>query len=155
MHKLFSILVLMFSFSVLVSCGLTGEEIARLPINEVSTSNAHLTIKEAELDLIKGDKIAIWPEMDFKHEGELDLLFKIEVLKNGEVYGLLDIDLTDKNIAIGELKTAINGKTNWRFSGKNSQIAIKEDGTYTFTGILTASENPTLDITKAEVVLKI
>jgi len=46
------------------------------------------------------------------------------------------------------------GKTNWSFSGKNSEIKIEEDGYYTFKGILVASENETLKVTKAEIVLK-
>jgi hypothetical protein len=45
-------------------------------------------------------------------------------------------------------------KTSWSFSGKNSQMKIEEDGKYTFKGILVASENPSLKVTKAEIVFK-
>ena len=89
-----------------------------------------------------------------KYEGEVDLRFRIEILKNGKKHGGLEIDPTDKNITIGEIKTSVMGKTNWSFSGKNSQFTIEDDGEYTFKGILVASNNPTLEIEKAEIVLK-
>lgn len=60
----------------------------------------------------------------------------------------------DKSITIGELKTSIMGKTNWRFVGKNSKIKIEEDGKYTFKGLLVASDNPSLNIGKSEIILK-
>ncbi|WP_420572473.1 hypothetical protein [Kordia sp.] len=133
---------------------MVGEEIARLEINQVSTHTDNLVIKEVDLALKKGDEIAFWSEMDFKYEGNAELRFKIEILKDGEKYGGLEIDPTDKNMTIGETKTVFNSKTNWSFTGKNAEIEIKEDGKYTFKGILVATKNATLEITKAEVVLK-
>lgn len=45
-------------------------------------------------------------------------------------------------------------KTNWRFTGKNKNLPIKESGLYTFKGILVASDNETLQVKKAEIVFK-
>ncbi|WP_254160693.1 hypothetical protein [Chryseosolibacter histidini] len=45
-------------------------------------------------------------------------------------------------------------KTSWSFSGKNSEIKIEEDAQYTFKGILVASDNPSLKVTKAEVFFR-
>lgn len=154
MKKLLSILTLTLSFTLLTGCGLTGEEIARLSINEISSDNENLIIKEVMLNLKKDEKIAIWSEMDIEYEGDISLLFRIEILKNGEEFGGLEIDPTDKNMTIGEMRTSFNGKTDWSFTGKNSSIKIEEDGDYTFKAILVASENPTLKVTKAELVLK-
>lgn len=154
MKKPLVILTTIISVLFLTNCGLTGEEIARLPINEISKNDDNLIIKEVNLDLKKGDEIAIWSDMDFKHEGEVALLFKVEILKNGENLGGFEIDPTDKNLTIGEMKKSINGKTDWSFTGKNSKIKIEDNANYTFKGILIASDNPTLEITKAELVLK-
>jgi hypothetical protein len=155
MRKLLPIFALSVSLILLTDCdALTGEEIARLSINQVSTDENSLIIKETSLNLKKGEEIAIWSEMDIEYEGDVALRFRMEVSKDGENFGDLEIDPTDKNITIGEVKTSLMGKTDWRFSGKNSKIKIEEDGNYTFKGILVASENSTLKVTKAEIVLK-
>ncbi|MEW7278937.1 hypothetical protein ABW636_10115 [Aquimarina sp. 2201CG1-2-11] len=156
MNKLLSIITTLLVFAGLTGCSaLTGEEIARLAINQVSTDDNNLIIKETSLSLKKGDEIAFWSEMDMKYEGDVTLQFQIEVLKDGENLGILEIDTTEKNITLGELKTSIMGKTDWSFTGKNSEFKIEDDGNYTFKGILVATKNPTLIINKAEIVLKI
>lgn len=155
MRKSLSILIFSISFAFLTGCGaLTGEEVARLPVNQVSTDDNNLIIKETTLDLKKDQEVAIWSDMDIAYEGDVALRFKMEILKNGAHYSRLEIDPTDKNITIGELKTSVMGKTDWSFSGKNSEMKIEEDAKYTFKAILVASENPTLKVTKAEIVLK-
>ncbi len=152
-YLFFSSLLLALLF--LPNCSaLTGEEVARLPVNEVSVDNNNLIIQETSLDLIKDDEIAIWSDMDIEYEGDVAIRFRIEVLKEGEGFGSLEIDPTDKSITIGEIKTSVMGKTNWKFSGRNHKIAIEEDGNYTFRAILVASENPSLIVKKAEIVLK-
>lgn len=144
-------LVLLF----VVGCSaLTGEEIARLPINQVSTSNDNLKIEEALLQLKTGEEIVFWSEMDMEFEGDVSLLFRIEILKNGESYGGVEIDPTDKNMTIGELKTSFMGKTDWSFTGRNKRLTIEEDGDYTFKGILLASDASSLILNKAEIVIK-
>ncbi len=155
MNRTLSFLIVAFTSILFTACSaITGEEVGRLPINQVSTDDDNLIIKEISLDLKKDQKIAIWSDMDIEYEGKVALRFKMEILKNGENFGGLEIDPTDKNITIGEVKTSLMGKTDWRFSGKNSEIKIEEDGNYTFKGILVASENSTLKVTKAEIVLK-
>ncbi|TCI84526.1 hypothetical protein [Tenacibaculum sp. M341] len=139
---------------ILIGCSvLTGKEVARLSINEVSTENANLIIKETSLNLKKDEEIAIWSDMDIEYEGDIALRFRLEILKDGEDFTRLEIDPTEKNITIGEIKTSLMNKTNWSFLGKNSEIKIEEDGNYTFRGILVSSKNPTLKVNKAEIVL--
>ena len=53
-----------------------------------------------------------------------------------------------------EVKKVLGNKTSWSFSGKMKHITIKEDGDYIFKAILRSSDNPTLNINKAELVLK-
>jgi len=155
MRRLLSILILLVSLTALTGCdALTGKEVGRLSINEISIDDNNLIFKEISLDLKKDEEIGIWSDMDIEYEGDVALRFRIEILKNGENFGAFEIDPTDKNITIGEAKTSWMGKTDWSFFGKNSEVKIEEDGNYTFKGILVASENPTLKITKAEIVLK-
>ncbi len=133
---------------------LIGEEVARLPINKISTSDEDLTLKKASLDLVAGEKIAFWSEMDMEYEGEIELRFRVEIIKDGEYYSNLEIDPTDKNITLGEFKAKVMDKTDWSFTGKNSEITFQESGNYTFSAFLAASENETLVLTKAELVIK-
>lgn len=138
----------------LIGCSaITGEEVARLPINEVSTEN-NLIVKEVSLNLKKDEEIAFWSDIDVEYEGEASLRFRVEVLKNGEDFGGFEIDPTDKSITLGEVRTTIMDKTDWSFSGKNSELKIEEDGKYTFKAILVSSDNPSLKIEKAELVIK-
>lgn len=139
---------------ILSACdALTGKEVGRLQINELSTEG-NLIIKETAMDLKKDDEIGIWSEMDLEYDGDVALRFRIEILKDGEKIGGFEIDPTDKNITIGEARKTFNGHTSWNFTGKNTEYKVEADGKYTFKGILISSENSTLKITKAEVVFK-
>jgi hypothetical protein len=144
-----------FVIALLTGCeALRGKEVARLPVNQISVDSNHRFIQEATLELKKGDKVNIWSEMDMAYEGKVKLQFNIEVQKNKQNMGVLMIDPTRKSLTMGEIKTVFNNKTDWSFSGKNSEFHVEEDASYTFRAILIASPNPTLKIKKAEVVLK-
>lgn len=140
---------------LLASCdALMGKEVARLPINEVSTSG-HEVVKEATLQLKKDDKIALWSDMDLGYEGgDSPVRFQVQVTKDGAPFKELQLDPTEKNVTIGEVKTDVNGSVSWRFSGKNAELVIPDAGSYTFRARLVAAANPTLRVTKAELVLK-
>jgi hypothetical protein len=151
MKRLLTLLAI--SLALTACDAITGKEVGRLQINQLSTEE-DLVIKETTFDLLKDDEIGIWSEMDIEYEGDIGLRFKIEILRNDENLGVLEIDPTEKNITLGELRTTIGGKTTWRFSGKNTEYKIEENGKYTFKGIFIASDNPSLKVNKAEVVFK-
>lgn len=132
---------------------LTGKEIGRLAINQLSTDD-NLVIKELALNLMQGDEIAVWSDMDFKYEGDLGIIFRLQVLRDGEELTVLDIDPREKNITMGEVRTDVMGKVDWSFTGKNTSITIDENGTYTFRAGLISDGNPTLEVKKAELVFK-
>ncbi|MDO7873574.1 hypothetical protein Q5H93_02435 [Hymenobacter sp. ASUV-10] len=139
---------------LLSSCdALLGKEVARLPINEVSTPG-HEVVREASLQLQKGDEIALWSDMDLAYEGASPVRFQVQVTKDGTPFKELQLDPTEKNVTIGEVKTDINGSVKWRFSGKNAELVIPDAGSYTFKAMLVAAANPSLRVTKAELVLK-
>ncbi|OUJ74527.1 hypothetical protein [Hymenobacter crusticola] len=132
---------------------LFGKEVSRLPVNVVSTAG-HEVVREATLKLQKDDEVSLWSEMDMAYDGEAPLRFQLLILKNGAAFQELEINPTDKHITVGELKTSINGRINWSFSGKNGEITVPENANYTFKARLVAANNPTLQIKKAELVLK-
>ena len=149
-----SLLKFMALSLILTGCdALTGKEVGRLQINQLSTEE-NPVIKETTLDLKKGDEIGVWSEMDLEYEGHVAMRFRVEIWKDEKQIGGLEVDPTEKTITLGELKTTVMGKTDWSFTGKNSVIKIDDDGKYTFKGILVASENSSLKVTKAEVFFK-
>lgn len=155
MKKTFLLSLSVIISMLLSSCSaITGEEIGRLPINQLSTNDQNLAIQDVKIQLKKDQEIVFWSEMDIEYEGSVALLFKIEVSKGDEIVGILEIDPTDKNMTIGEFKTTVMGKTEWSFTGKNKEVKMDDDGLYTFKGILVSSKNPSLKINKAEVVIK-
>ncbi|MBR9918594.1 hypothetical protein GYB29_13180 [bacterium] len=133
---------------------LTGEEVARLPVNKLTIDDSNYRMEKTTLDLKAGDELAIWSDMDIEYTGEVALRFRLEILKDGEKFGGIEIDPTDKDVTLGETKVAINDKTSWSFSGRNSVLTIEEDGEYLFKAILISAGNPSLKIEKAELVLK-
>lgn len=139
---------------VLAGCSaLTGEEVGRLAINKVSSED-NLIKKEASVALKPGDEIALWSDMDMEYEGDVTILFRVSMSKDGKDLGSMDVDPRKKDMTIGEVKTSLGDKTSWSFSGRGAIIPITEAGNYTFEAILLASNNPSLNIKKAELVLK-
>ena len=139
----------------LISCSaLTGEEIARLEINKVSTGKGNIFQEQTILELKKDDEIMFWSDMDISYEGNIALRFNVRIFKGGAQIKKMEIDPTKKNITLGEVKTQLLGKTNWSYSGKNTTCKIEEDGKYGIKAILTATDNSSLEVTKAELVIK-
>ena len=149
--ELFQLTIVLLLFNACDS--ITGKEVARIAINEASSPD-NLIVKDVSLDLKNGDEIIFWSDMDMEYEGNVDLRFRVQILKDGEEFGSLEIDPTDKNVTIGEIKTSIMNKTNWRFSGRNTKIKIDSAGKYVFKALLATSDNPSLKIKKAEIVIK-
>ena len=146
--------IVFLSGILLIACSaLTGEEVGRLAINQVSSSE-NLVSQEATVSLEAGDQIVFWSDMDMEYTGDVEIRFRISIKKGEDPYGNLEIDPTEKDLTMGETKTTLNGKTSWSFSGQNAVFNVHEDGSYTFQAILVASENTSLAIKKAELVLK-
>ncbi|MGR7814316.1 hypothetical protein [Lacinutrix undariae] len=150
----YTILFLTLTLLIFTNCGLTGDEVARLSINQASTDSTNTITRTTTLHLKKGETIAFWSQMDFKYTNNVNLNFKVNVLKDKKPYTQLDINPIKKNITINEVKKVVNNNVTWRFKGKNTTLQIIEDGTYTFNAYVLASKNPTLQITKAELILK-
>jgi hypothetical protein len=91
----------LFIALVLAGCdALTGEEVGRLPINQVS-SEVNLIKREASVVLKSGDEIALWTEMDMEYEGDVLILLRIAITKNGKDLGKMEIDPRKKDMTIG------------------------------------------------------
>ena len=147
--------ILALALFALSSCSaIMGEEVARLPVNIVTLSDEDMHVGEATLPLKAGEEVGIWSEMDLEYDGNVELRFRLEVYKDGKLIQQLEVDPTQKTISSNEVRKEINGSVDWRFTGKNGTYPIEADGEYTFKSILVASDNPTLVVHKAELVLR-
>lgn len=152
------LLTRLLTFTVLTGCSMfTGEEVARLRINEISRKDQKQPIKETSIELKKDEEIAIWSDMDIEYERHVSLRFKLEIFKDGESFKELEIDPANKSKTIGEVKkTTALGKTSLTFKGKNAEMKVFQDGIYTFKGELVADSDslPEIKIKKAELFFK-
>ena len=144
------ILVIAFIFT-----GCTGEEVGRIPVNALTTDSAHFVIKESQsISLKKGEKLYTWADMDMEYEGELQLQFAIELIREGNSLGVVKVDPMKNDMTVNSIETTLGGKTSSRYMGRMDFIEIPEDGNYVFKALLSSNGNPTLRLNKAEVVLK-
>lgn len=151
MKKLFYLFFAVFLFA---GCdAILGKEIARVPVNEISADTA-VAPKEVALPLKKEEKVVLWSDMDIEYEGDVQLLFQVEVLANGKSVELLEFDPREKNMTMNEVKTTMGNQTDWQFEGKNASYQAREDAEYTFRCRLVSSENSTLVVNKAEIVIR-
>lgn len=132
---------------------ISAEEVARLSFEKVATQE-DLNIQSAELELKAGDKIQLWTEMNMEYEGNLGLEYQMLVIKGADTLAMYKLDPEEKDITMGEVKTSIGNDTKWRFSGRMSKITIEDDGLYTFSSLLLSSSNESLNLKKADLVLK-
>jgi hypothetical protein len=130
----------------------TGEEVARLPINK--TSNKELIVKEATLDLKEGEGVSFWTEMDMEYENDLGMVYTVEIWKDSVKQGGFQLDALKTNPTLFETRTTVGNKTSWSFTGKMDHLEIDSDGKYTFKAVINSSDNPTLNLKKAELVIK-
>jgi hypothetical protein len=148
---------LLFTFafiSILVSCdSLSSKEVARIPVNTISNIK-NPDWKTTSLDLKAGEKLWFWTDMDIEYSGNLELIYQIQLIKNTDTLGYIEFHPFDKKITLGEMKTTLLGKTKWSFKGSMDFLKIKESGKYTFRAILASSQNESLKLNKADLVLK-
>jgi hypothetical protein len=156
--KPFSIFTFIFvplSFITLtLGCdALSAEEVARFSFDRVSTEE-DLNIQTQNIDLEAGEKVHLWTEMNMEYEGQLGLEYQILLIKGSDTLTFIRLDPEEKDITTGEFKTTIGGSTKWRFSGRMNHLTVEDAGTYTFSTLLVSSDNPSLKLNKADLVLK-
>lgn len=139
---------------LLHSCGdLTAKEIARVPVNKYDPSG--FGQKYTRVSLLQNDNIAIWTDIDMDYKGPVDLAMTLEIYKsNDELYKRIEFSPFEKTITKNEVKLTANGRTQWKFSGKNAEIKVEQAGMYKFVATLRTSMNSTLKMKQPQVVLK-
>ncbi len=149
-------LALFLGLLLLSACSNTPyEEVARFSPGEITTLRGEFFIAEHQMELKAQDQLQVWIDLDYRYEGKQDLFFRFVILKDEKhlrefyVYPNriedLDVSFTD---------TDDSGITETRYFGHTGDFSVGEDGNYDFKVILMGSRNPSLEINKAELFLK-
>lgn len=151
--KGYQIILIFSAVFMLYSCdALMGEEIGRMSVN--ATSNTELVEREISLSLQRGDKISFWVDMDMEYEGDLQMACIVEIWKDSTLLGSVEMDALKTNPTVMEIKTSFGSQTSWEYSGKMNFMSVEEPGKYTLKGSFYSNEIPSLNLIKAEIVLK-
>lgn len=153
MLRLYQKTALALSLAGLVCCdALTGKEVGRNTFAAVSTPEK-TEYKRTNLTLAKGEKIQFWADMDIAYDGPLELEFFVQLPK---ALGLPSrrLDPLHSSLTVGEVKTVVGEHTSRSFSGRMGSFEAPAAGEYDFGTLLLSSDNPTLQIKKADLVFK-
>lgn len=153
MRKVFYILVAVATTTLLACAALKAKEIARISIEQLSTSDQKLW-KQTSVDLKKGDILRFWTEMDMEFEDDLKLEYQVQYIKNSDTLGYITLNPFERKVSVGESKASLMNKTTWSFGGQMDILEITENAKYTFRVILVSNGNETLKLNKADFVLK-
>jgi hypothetical protein len=153
-------------FTIGIFLGLTscGKETARIPFtqSDVFTSyRADTTpefaskIKSVSIPLKKGEFVGVWTDLKVKYMGELGMEYRIIVIRdNKDTVDHFTCDPFNVSVTLNSVKTNMNGKHSDRYEGKMGKFEAKTDGSYTFQAALWLSDNPTAELTRADLVFK-
>jgi hypothetical protein len=146
-------IALALSLTGLVSCdSLMGKEVGRNTFVTVSAPEK-LNYQRLKLKLAKGEKIQFWADMDIAYDGPLELEFFVQLPK---ALGIPSqrLDPLHTSLTVGEVKTVVGEHTTRSFSGRMGSFEAPAAGEYDFGTLLLSSDNPTLQIKKADLVFK-
>ena len=150
--KLFSIALITIISISLSSCGISGQEIGRVPFK--GHSNTDFKEGEITLNLKKDEVVNAWVDADLDYEGNLQLYYSIDVLVNDKPAGSVNLNALETNPTMMEAKSSFGNSTSWSYFGKMNYLTATDSGKYTFKINLHANEIEKLTVAKADFVLK-
>jgi hypothetical protein len=128
-----------------------GDEVGRLSFNQGSQDE--LDFKETTVHVGDGEVIEFWTEIDIEYENDLGLFFGVEVWLDDEGKAVYQMDALKTNPTLKQVSTSFGNKTSTSYTGKMNFVTIEKGGDYTFKVWLNTSDNPTLVVHQAELVL--
>jgi hypothetical protein len=146
-------LVLSLILVVSACAALSSKEVTRIPISTVSTEE-QLDWKSTSLDLKKGDKLWLWTDIDIEYEGDLGLEYQVKVYRDKDTLGMVRLNPLDCKVKMMEVSTTLMNKSTRSYQGNMDVMEIKQSGNYRFEAILVSNGNQSLQLKKADLVLK-
>jgi len=132
-----------------------AEEVARISVNKISDENSP-EIKTLDYTFAAGEEYSFWGDMDMEFDGNVELIFIVNILKDGEQITTLQLNPEEANVTMNSKEFVVNQHTKKSFQGKMYSFPVTEGGNYTIeTYLLETSGNSSLELRKAELVIKL
>lgn len=135
--------------ATLCSFGLHKGEVARTSFKQAENKGL------LKASLKAGDKLTIWFETQMEYEGELQLGFDVDVLRDGKKIESFQMDALHTNPTLNSTSVVVGKRSKLKYTGRMKKMKIEKDGHYQFDLVFKVSPNETLQLPKAEVFLKV
>lgn len=127
-------------------------EIGRIALTEISRDR--FFTKEITLDLKQGEVISFWTDTAVSYENPIGLAYVVEVQVNGTNRPLLRLSALGEDSESRVKKEVKDGRTSLSFLGKIEDYVVEETGTYLFKAAIMASNDYSIELQKAVLILK-
>lgn len=111
--------------------------------------------KILKASLKAGDKLTIWFETQMEYEGDLQLGFDVDVLRDGKKVESFQMDALHTNPTLNSTSVVVGQKSKLKYTGRMKKMKIEKSGHYQFDLTFRSSPNETLKLSKADVFLKV
>ena len=152
MKNLFYLLIFAYTLC-LASCGSGGHEVGRISIDKLS-STTYMNPVKLELELKKDQNIKFWSDIEMYYEDEVDLNYKIKIMKDNRNYGSFSFDPRDNRKKSTNKMQVDSNEVHWKVVGIGANYVIPEDAIYTFEVALVIDNNQTFRINHADLIIK-
>ncbi|MCI5058690.1 MAG: hypothetical protein MRY83_21440, partial [Flavobacteriales bacterium] len=111
--------------------------------------------KNTSINLKKGDEVSVWTDLDISYEGDLRMDYIVLILNgNDTVYSVQALPF-DVNVKMKSVETSLGNKHNMSYEGKMATFPpLPDDGEYVFSSVLRSSVNETIELRKADLVIR-
>lgn len=146
------------------SCVFVQEEIDSINIEKLSTKDDLNIFESKPVHIDAGDKIYFWSKFDMEYEGNLKMVYQVQVFNDrNENILLLEMDPLDIDTRVMCVETTLNNKTDYSCTGKihNFSLPVKANfiefvdaGDYSFKAIMFTNSIDKLDIKESKLIIK-
>lgn len=129
-------------------------EISRFSPHNLTSAQGEFYIAEDTLNLDANQSLEIWSDMDYSYSGNQNLLFRVVIFVDGEYLREFYINPSSTEKREHESHQQEGDRISESYYGFNGPIEIQKAGTYNFKVLLMGQKDPSLEIRKADLILK-
>lgn len=155
--RFFLLVIISFSF---LGC---AREIGRIKFRDINTKGIDfkhtgynsLGTNEILLDIKKGKRITFWTDVNVEFEGNLDIVYNLDIIIGDSIYTFGLTPMKDLSIEMKEIKLTLGNKTKWSYIAKMyGNFDSKVSGKLKLKAVLASNPNNNARIKMADIVFK-
>ncbi|WP_421752812.1 hypothetical protein [Croceimicrobium sp.] len=129
-------------------------ELSRFSPHNLTSPQGEFFIAEDSLRLEANQTLELWSDMDYSYSGDQNLLFRVVIFVDGEYLREFYINPSSTENRERESRSQDGDRISESYYGLNGPIEIQKAGDYNFKVLLMGQKDPSLEIRKADLVLK-